>query len=130
MCVHGGGFSTTGPYVTYCVMWLSSYQYLRENQGSSGAAAGGQNAWGHAQKAAPELQPLVFGLHRELEWERSCEGTSKGPEESFFYSEIINETMTKSQYWARDSVLIVCQRTTLCAFRTDLVINLLQTCAM
>lgn len=36
----------------------------------SGAAAGGQNAWGHAQKAAPELKTLVFGL----EWERSCEG--------------------------------------------------------
>lgn len=48
----------------------------------------------------------------------------------FLQCEIINETMTKSQYWARDSVLIVCQRTTLCAFRTDLVINLLQTCAM
>lgn len=82
MYVHGGGFSTTGPYVTVAEL----LQYLRENQGSSGAAAGGQNAWGHAQKAAPELEPLVFGLHRELEWERSCEGTSKGPEESFFYS--------------------------------------------
>lgn len=38
--------------------------------------------------------------------------------------------MTKRQYWAQDSVLVLCQLSTLCAFKTDLVINLLQTCAM
>lgn len=121
--------STTGPYVTYCVVWLSSYQGFRENQDSSGAAAAGQNAWGHAQKAALQLAGLWSALGawmRKKLW-RHKQG-SRG--KFLLQCEIINETMTKSQYWAWDSVLILCQLTTLCAFRTDLVINLLQTCAM
>lgn len=64
MCVHGGVFSTTGPYATYCMAWLRFYQGIRRKSGQlSVAAARGQSAWGHAHKAAPELETAGFGLY-------------------------------------------------------------------
>ena len=64
MCARGGVFSTTGPYVTYCMAWLRFYQCIRRKSGQlSVAAARGQSAWGHAHKAAPELETVGFGLH-------------------------------------------------------------------
>lgn len=128
MCVRGGGCSTTGPYVTYCVVGLSSYQCFRENQGSSLEQLQGDRMPGDM----PKKQHLNW-RHWSLvlngkEVVKGYKQESRG--KFLLQGEIINETMTKSQYWARDSVLILCQLTTLCTFRTDLVINLLQTCAM
>lgn len=64
MCVPGGVCPTMGPYVTYCMVWLPSYQCTRRKAGQlSTAFAQGQSAGGQAHKAAPELEMVALGLY-------------------------------------------------------------------
>lgn len=63
MCARGGVFSSTGPYVTYCMVWLHFYEGVRRKSGQLRvSAARGQRAWGHAHPAAPDLETVGFGL--------------------------------------------------------------------